>query len=272
MKIYSPSSTINFQRCPQYFVYQRQGWQTKVVGKPQVAMAVGLGIGYGMELIFKGVPTAKAIECAMVHSLVMVDTAIAGGAYLLPSVEKSYELIPKRVEKALRRFWKDGSLPNDWRDFRAELVFPDHGNCRVDLLHNSDLGPCITDFKTKVTAVDYIVDNFLFDAETSWQMYHYVWAAREMGLKVDSFAIVLIVIEPFKVYVEQFMVDEQVLERWVKDAHYWWKLMEIAEAFPEKAMRVGDCRTKYGLCDMHSACFGVARENMELLYQIRERK
>lgn len=269
-KVYSPSSTTTFQRCPQLWVHQRT-WQPKALGNPACAAAVGIGISYGMELIFQGVELSTTLEEAANRARAFIDDRIEAGGYLLPAQEKTYELIPKRVEKALRRFWKESPLPTDWQDFRTELTFPDHGNCRVDLLHNSALGPCITDFKTKVAAADYIVDSFMFDAETSWQMYHYIWAAREMGIHVESFSIVLIVIEPFHVYLDQWVVDEDHLKQWLLDARRWWQLMEFTENGYVHPLRVGDHRDKYGLCEMHSACLGRAQFGMEVDYTRRVR-
>jgi hypothetical protein len=198
----------------------------------------------------------QVVGAAQETGIASIQERLDQGAALAPSVEKSWELLPTRIEKALRRFHKEQPLPADWHTFQPELVFPDHGQCRVDLLHQSALGPCITDFKTKVTAAEYIVDSFLFDAETSWQMAHYVWAAREMGIRVDSFAICLIVIEPFHVYLEQWPIDEVNQTRWLVDAKNWWKLMELTETGIVAPMRVGDHRDKYGLCSMHSLCYG----------------
>ena len=269
MKVYSPSSTLTYMRCPQLWAFQQGGWQSKVIANVDCAAAVGLGIGHGLECQFKGASLDDAVVLARALAIGHINDKVDKGGSINPACERAYGLIEQRVEKALRRFAKEKPLPEDWSDFRPELVFPDHGNCRVDLLHNSDLGPCITDFKTKVSAAEYIVDNFMFDAETSWQMYHYVYAARQMGIKVESFAICLIVIEPFHVYLEQWLVDEQYMEIWEDNAKWWWYHMEEVEGGMMPPMRVGDHRDKYGLCSMYNACFGYAE--MGVNYMKRER-
>jgi len=263
VKVYSPSSTLMFQRCPQLWWWKQQNWESQTIGNADCAAAVGIGFGKGMELYHKALEWSTAglervIDTSVSAGLQRLEARIAAGASLLPRVEATYNLIPQRIEKAIRGFHKKKPLPEDWCDFLTERTFPDYGNCRIDMLCRSDLGPCIVDFKSKVTAQAYRIDDFLFDAETSWQMMHYVWAARQLGLNVDSYAIVLVTIEPLQFFVEQWVVDEERIARWALDAVRWWHQMEVTEtcALVIGATRVGNHRDQYGLCSHYGLCYG----------------
>lgn len=269
MKVYSPSSTLTFQRCPQLWVYHKEGLRPKTIGAKQIAANIGIAIGKGLEWCYKGNCEPDALVVANHALRDLFQVAIDAGAYVLPRHEGAYEVAGTRVNKALRRFFKEQPFPRDWKDFRPEIVFPDHGNCRVDLLFNSDNGPCILDFKTKVACPDYRVDEFIFDFETSWQMHHYVWAGRQMGMVISSFALCLIIIEPFECHVRQWVVDEDALDRWERDAYVWWQLMEEVETGFMHPMRVGDHRDKYGLCEAHGLCYGSPLAGFDFYTHVR---
>lgn len=255
MKVYSPSATLSFQQCPQRWLWERQGWRPKAVGRPTVAASIGIGISKGMELLFKSSTVGAAVDGAIEIAYKEVNERIEAGGYLAPDAEKGLEEMPRRIEKAIKGFVKQRPFPEDWHTFVTEVTFPDHGHSRPDLLCQSDLGPCIVDYKSKVTAQDYIIDRFLQDMEKSWQMYHYIWAARAMGLQVESFAVCLIIIEPLHFYLEQWVVDEEHMARWVLDAHRWWAQMEKIDQDGLTPARVGEHRNQYGLCPQYGMCF-----------------
>lgn len=270
-KIYSPSATLAFQRCPTLWSYHRQGYRTKAIGVPNVAAAIGIGISRGMELLYSHASVGDAVTTAIetAHKEVY-DVIETHSGYVLPNAERNLEEMPRRIEKAIKGFVKQKPLPEDWHRFSTEVTFPDYGHCRADILCQSDLGPCIVDWKTKVTAQDYIIDRFLQDMETSWQLYHYVWAARCMGMDVQSFAVCLMVIEPLHFYVEQWIVDEQYMTQWVYDAHQWWRQMEEIETLSYTPHRVGVHRDQYGLCSHYGMCYDSPQVS-EMTYYRKER-
>lgn len=195
-----------------------------------------------------------ALVAGKAEGLDSIRQRLDAGAYVIPSCEKTLELVPKRIEKAIKGFDKAQPFPEDWHSYQTELAFPDHGSARADLLCQTDMGPCIVDFKTKVTGQDYMIQNAMFDYETSWQLMHYVFAARAMKIPVSSYAICLVVIEPFKIHFDQWVVDENRFNQWLRDAHYWWGQMERMESHAEPAPMVGDHRDKFGLCGMYDIC------------------
>lgn len=233
-----------------------------------MAAAVGIGISTGMESYYKEKGLEQSVIDGQHSAVAFLQSKLDSGAIIVPRSEATYRAVPDRVEKAIRGFDKRKPFPSDWHSFLPELTFPDHGRARADLLCQSDLGPCIVDFKSKVTvSQEYILNDFLFDAETSWQLYHYVYSGRQMGLDIRSFAICLIVIEPLKFHLEQWIVDEDYLKRWEMDAWYWWTQMERSERDGFTA-RVGDHRTKYGLCELYDGCINNA---WELAYTKKDR-
>jgi len=261
-KIYSPSSTITFQRCPTLWYLQREGWQSNLISSPELAAALGIGFSAGMEHYFRqwglegevtGEVVCEAIEIAQDTALSRITKRVEQGATLDPRHLMAKDLIPKRLEKAILGLYKRNPIPDDWTSFLTEIPLPDGGMGRPDLLVQTDMGPSVIDFKTKVTVSEWVLRSFREDFETSWQMMHYCYFGREAGIDIQNFGLILAVIEPLHFYVDVYTVDEDHLERWYTDALGWWSLMEETEEIGE-AMRVGDHRDKYGLCSLKRLC------------------
>ena len=72
-----------------------------------------------------------------------------------------------------------------------------------------------------------------------------------------------------KFYIQQWAVDEVMLEKWLQSAMYWWEKMDEVVENVGTGMNppmVGDHRTKYGLCEMYDACFTLPREGWHQQY------
>ena len=259
MTVYSPSATMAFARCPQMWWFYREGWQPKHIGKVEVAAAYGTGYARAMETLFHSMPDPmpvdieKAIFFGVEAAQRYIHTRIEAGG-IVGSDSVSIALIPERLTKAVTTFAKRWVRPGSWHSFMPELTFPEHGNCRVDLLCQTDFGPCIVDFKTKVTKPQaYTLQKFVSDFEHSWQFYHYVWAARENGIPVTSFAVIVVSFEAFSVTQEQWVVDEEYLGQWEHSARGWWQRMDEARNNDVYPM-APDHSDKYGLCRYAETC------------------
>ena len=260
MKVYSPTSTLTFARCPQMYRFYTSGWQPKHIGRVDMAAAAGVAFAKGMEVYFqagldRGMSTnvRKAIDAAQTCALDYIRVRLAAGGSM-GADDNAYVQLPERLEKAITKFVRKWSFPPDWDNFRPELVFPDHGNCRIDLLCDTELGPCIVDFKTKVTRpAPYVLSEFISVLEHSWQFYHYIWAARQMGVEVQSYAACVVCFEPWEVVLEQWVVDEAYLEEWLTSAEVWWERMEAAELLGDYPMSP-DHSDRYGLCRYSETC------------------
>ena len=264
--IYSPSATTTFARCPQMWQFYREGWQPKHIGRLQIAGAYVIGFAKAMEELFRMYPyhISSNIEYATHVGIDIAQRSIqkfldAGG--VIGNDGQNVHLIPERLTKAILNFVKKWQKPSDWHSFIPELTFPEHGNCRVDLLCQSDYGPCIIDFKTKLTRPqEYRLAQDVAAYEYSWQFYHYIWAARSMNIAVESFAVIVVTFEPFSITQEQWIVDEDYLAQWIESAEYWWMLMDCAKETNNYVMAT-DHSDKYGLCRYAETCLGTDRLN-----------
>ena len=268
MTVYSPSATMAFARCPQLWQFYREGWQPKHIGKVEIAAAYGVGYARAMETLFHSMPDPapgdieKAAFWGVEAAQRYIHTRIEAGG-VVGSDGTSVGLISERLTKAVVTFAKRWICPRSWHSFMPELTFPEHGNCRVDLLCQTDFGPCIIDFKTKVTKPQaYALQKFVSDFEHSWQFYHYVWAARENGIHVTSFAVIVVSFEGFSITQEQWVVDEEYLEQWEHSAREWWQRMDEAKNNAVYPM-APDHSDKYGLCRYADVCLQGDRWNSE---------
>jgi len=258
-KIYSPSSTLEFQTCPLKWRLRKNGVISTIIGKPTLAAAIGIGFAKGMELYYREGDSEQAQSLGRKTTEDYIKDLLEKGGRILHDSETTYSLIGERAEKGIQKFLSKNRFPSDWEHFVPELTFPNHGNCRADLLCDSSFGPTIIDFKTKVTATDWRISSFLYDMESSFAMHQYVWAARELGLAVDQYATCLVILEPFKVIIEPVLIEENQLERWYKTATYWWSQMEKIEQWEEEGgleVIPGSTvhRTQYGLCPYTNLC------------------
>ena len=268
MPIYSPSATTTFARCPQLWQFYREGWQPKHIGRLEVSAAYGVGFAKAMEVIFRTYPeqtiaeTGRAVLAGIESAQSYIQNRLDNGG-VVGNDNSNITAIPDRLTKAILAFIKRWNCPQGWHSFMPELVFPEHGNCRVDLLCQSDFGPCIVDFKTNLTKPQpYVLESRLAAFEHSWQFYHYVWAAREMGIDVRSFSVVIVSFEPFSISQDQWVVDEEYLAQWKDSAIGWWGRMDYAKDRGLYDM-APDHSDKYGLCRYADVCLQGDRWNPE---------
>lgn len=240
--------------------FTKNGYHPRHIGRLDMAAAAGIAFARGMEVYFnpevdldQPPVVVRSIQAAHKAASDYLTIRLTAGG-VMGSDDTSYVKLADRLTKAITKFAGRWQFPPGWHSFKPELVFPNHGNARADLLCQTDLGPCIIDFKTKVTRPQpYVLSQFISGLEHSWQFYHYIWAARQMGIPVRSYAVCVVSFEPWQVDIEEWVVDENYMDQWEQDAWQWWDKMLQAETTDTYIMSP-DHTDRYGMCRYSETC------------------
>jgi hypothetical protein len=285
-RIYSPSSTLDFATCPLKWALRRFAHIVpRYIGKKECAAAVGIGFAEGVHAFYKGLPVIEAIDTARYTAERHIDTLLTSGGLLSDDDNVTASRVGQRAATGVERYIAWTATHDEWWDPSPELTFPDYGPCRVDLVVNTCDGPTIIDFKTRVTNPRsfWMIDQQLDESEQSWQLKHYVWAARENGMEIEAYGIAVVVLEPrWSIHLSQWAVDEEEMKHWYGDAMTLWSRMEALERLVEcqglKALRWIERSpthyTKYGICDYYSLCFNfkLEIERAKSFYMLQEKR
>ena len=270
--IFSPSRTSTYQTCPmKHHLSRTEGWRPRALTKRDLAAIVGSAFAEGIAVWNRERPamfvsashTAEAEAERQIQRL--LDAGCIIPTVLLPDVEYA----PTVAARAVERVCANDPIPADWTIVDVERPFEEHGNARPDLVCRDDTGALvIVDYKCAMALKDGYVAERLDGYRRSAQMHHYVWAARTVygesvdaepwtvryAATVDRYAIVLVRIEPWKVWLQPYTVDERMLRRWTDSAWATWDRMGTP-TIEGPASHWDACVTKFGPCEFMAACF-----------------
>lgn len=174
-----------------------------------------------------------------------------------------WQHLPPLIDRAIKYYSLHDPLPVTWLVKGVEQPFPDHGNCRPDVIIENDWGLAPVDYKMKESL--YVRNGetkeaarfrTLLEWKDSWQMLHYVWALRESGHKCDRYYICLGELAPKPTYTLQaFEVSDETLTMWERSASRYWKDMSEIDSGDDYPAMAANHRNQYGLCEYYKACF-----------------
>jgi hypothetical protein len=258
VKVYSPSQVESWFRCPTLWQLQRRGWRLKMMGKPDRAQILGNGIMAGVNIHYQqrflnhaaGVTPqqcAKATVDAEINERQRVQGWLPGEEPLVTAA-----LAAKTVEKYIAK----DPLPKGYKVVHIEQILPESGNSRIDFGVVSPYDqPEVWDLKTKNTLDARYLNKTFEQFRYSWQMYHYVhFYGKMLGRPIHQFVIVLVVADPFKVYIDPVPVDAELQTKWFNDAQSVWATMERMERGELEAWQAPDHYDNYGRCKFWDAC------------------
>ncbi len=289
--IFSPSQTSTFQTCPmKHHLSRTEGWRPRVLAKRDLAAIVGSAFAEGIAswnrvrgdkcLAYDQAPMAEVASGIARQSAEKAITRLTDAGCTVPTVLlPDVEYAPTVAARAVERVCANDPIPADWTIVDVERPFEDHGNARPDLVCRDDTGALvIVDYKCAMVLKDGYVAERLDGYRRSAQMYHYVWAARTVyadaeacrdemaghywamkNATVDRYAIVLVRIEPWKVWLQPYTVDERLLKRWADSAWTTWDRMSTP-AIEGPASHWDACTTKFGECEFAKACWDHDRD------------
>lgn len=274
MRIYSPSRTEDFLFCPAYYMLKHvHGWQPATYGKPEIAMALGRGVGAGLSFYYThdrlGVPVPPLADglqppvpdAAVRVGLAATDAALAEldatGRVCISYAQEDLDHVRPRVTRAIARIIERDPIPRDWTILGTEVTLPDHGYCKIDLPVRDPKNLAVVDFKTKRYIRADQLTKERRELAHKWQQLHYAWAYGEaMGEQVTRFWIMLVVLEPkFDVHFWPYDIHPEHLKGWIVSARQTWADMDATERGERPPVQRPNHFDKYGACEFYDACF-----------------
>ncbi len=292
MKVYSPTQTDVFAFCPQARQFYKEGWTPRIAAKPEIAAWMGVAMGAGLEVYYKGQingeTTGAEHELAGVQSWEQSVTRFreAGGV-----VEDSdIATIPVLLSKALVKYPKVDPIPATWKILATEYELQDGSRARLDLVVETEQGVAVVDFKWKKELYvksgegkDQARGRTLLEYENYWNMLHYVWGLKQSrGVTLPSvttlpldpaYYIILGELNPVHTQMQRFEVDPRVLGQWECTADVLWEEMQQTDDGILSVRGNTTHANKYGPCKYYDACFThfLDREAMKTKYVQVER-
>ena len=265
MNVYSPSSTKTFAECPMKRELQKQNYVPKYAGKPFVSRAMGVAVAKGLEEIniFRKERISRGHVTMALREWEREITKFrnAGGVVTDETFESR---IPPLIERALRHYEANDTVPASWQIHSVEHTFEHGGNARADLIVIDDEGYAPLDYKMKETLYvkpgetrDAARARTLLEFENDWQLKHYVWGIRRfIGQPCDHYYIVLGELAPKPHFtLQRFDVTERSMQQWIDAAHSWWADMQDSDSDMTNLPRMSPTHeTKYGKCEYYAAC------------------
>lgn len=263
MRVYSPSQTVSWLRCPVKWMLERQGWRTRTITRRDIGAVLGTAFGAGVEEFYKTAHTqdprgATPTVVAEVTATEEIDKLGRAGCVWLPGDEINTTTLPKIAAKAVGKYTTKDPLPTTWTILDIQRSLPDHGYARPDLIvrsHTGQLG--VIDLKFKRTLAAQYRQRTIEEYRHSWQMNHYAWAVGEVyGEPVGFYVTILTLLEPrFEPIFDPVPVDPEALAFWLAGARGAWHQMELMERGETQPWIANDHSDRYGRCEFYGACF-----------------
>lgn len=279
-KVYSPSQTVLFQRCPIEWLLSRvKGYRTRAVYKNTIAAECGSAFGLAMahwEQTKRTLTEAQVTEyCLDAYNdniraigesgrdIMATDEVVKYGGYLKKAVGKYMS--------------SEHVIPETWTVTDIEGSVSTHHHAYIDLGGLTDTGRgWFRDYKCKMYCKTEMVQSELQRYENSWQMNHYAHFYPQMvGHTVHFYDIALIVMSPtMRVHRREYEIDPDKVANWYEGAKVIWSRMEAAEQAIQHytgglSVPIGDTvrhlysvlppapehKHGWGWCEYYDACF-----------------
>jgi len=279
-RVYSPSSTELFSKCPRRWALSRSGWKPRVIQYPELCAILGEGFSASMhelntcimagrdkgmaEIVLRGQSTIKT----------RLDADIAAGRRIHEKDVEYADKLPMLLDKAVQLYLNHNPL-TDWKILQSEETYPNHGRCRLDVLADDGNGPSVVDYKVKVKLESRWEDAEFAKFARSQQRFHYQWAAQ-----TPRFYIVLVVLGP-RPYVKLSPPygDMPFFESgdWQRTSRSIWVQMASMEPYIENVSSIPGSAVhddKFGPCEYEDACFqhNLDPQSMRLQFVKLERR
>ena len=280
--VFSPSQTGNFAFCPRYWALERENWVTRLVEYPELCGVFGTAYAKSMEVYNLAVqrigavpPTpylGSVIEAGVQDAADAINKIKMDGRYIEMVKDREFaDTIPNKLKKAVELYHKHNPYIG-WKVLAVEKTYPDHGNCRIDLLVESPQGDIVVvDYKVKIKLEAAWRQKTLSQYTDHWNMMHYAWATG-----ATSYAICLVVLGP-KPYIESapFAINPQYFIIWGSDAQGLWEHMQLVKDKKMVPYGITKHYNEFGDCKYIRACtrYGLSTSQMAVEFiQVKRRQ
>lgn len=277
MKVYSPSSTATWMRCPMMRALGQEGWIGKYAAKKDYAATLGQGFAAGVA-IYNNIrfeheqggaklpprdATARAsiIEACVESAKRLMDERLKEMQDIGLIMDDSDGYVDKlagRCTKAVSTYIATDPIPDSWRVVAAEKDFGvAYGGARADLVVRDETGLAVVDYKSKLTLKAEYRHKTISEYGNSHQMLHYAWAGGETyGEPIHKYYIGLAVLEPRWAFdLVPYPVHPESLATWLKASQRAWMDMEAEEVGDKVPWMAADHSDRFGMCQYYKACF-----------------
>lgn len=273
---YSPTSLETFDTCERKWWWSRQYTGTQLT-KPLLAASIGRAIAAGMERFHKDELQGSTWNVEHYYQWTVDwfrEMVEAERWEVSVAMESDFALSAERAGKAVGFIVGKQPLRKGWETVGAEMALPGWGNARIDHYVRTINGDYIVnDYKSKVTATNYQLDQAQASYRFSTQLYFYVAAMRSIGHQVNFFTISQVVIEPkTRLYLWEYDIDDRLLDTMLYAWEDLWRRMERVEKEQREPRMALTHRNQFGRCQFADVCLEGAGTESDLPYYGFRRK
>jgi len=274
MKVYSPSATARFSRCPLLWALDRNGWHPRVLSKRDLYAIGGRAIasGVGAYNLMTQAGDTSAIEIRFKRAADVMSTIFHQG---IEELEASQRQLPNtaivseadEILENAKRMLGAYTAKNPTQHYHivgVELELgPEAGNARPDLVVEDKAGDLLViDYKSRWTTrtgaqSGYWENIDRLERSVSHQLLHYAYfVGQKYGRPVKHVGICeLHGTRGYTPFITPDAVSHETLAIWYESAKGMWEVMERIEKEGVAPWMATQHADRYGLCEMYNACF-----------------
>lgn len=280
VKVYSPSQTATWMRCPMLRALGKAGWIPKVGAKRDIAATIGQAFAAGVGVYnnmrkdtqaFKRPMPERGGDERVQWAAACVDVALQVAHRRLEEMERIglqlsmtdadahyLQQVDPRIRKSVSNYVLNDPLPDEWEIVSVEESLGEEaGNSRPDLIVRDGDGLAVVDYKTKVELKAQYYYKTVGQYANSHQMLHYGhFASRKFGEDFAKYYIGLAIFEPkWRFDLLPYPYNPETMATWAGTVTGAWAQMEKednGEAAPWMAATHED---NFGQCPYYKACF-----------------
>ncbi len=286
MKVYSPSATKTWERCPLLREAQRAGWHTVVHDYGDLAMIAGDAFSAGMEAhnlarMSPGEPASVPVVAAQTLFQERVEHVKAsGGRFEFTAKNQEAALVMEEgLLEALAFTVENDPAPPEWQVVAVEQSLgPEAGYARPDVVYElppecerdesgEQVGCRVVrltrDYKFKLASDKKYDTERVNEYLASGQAHHYLHFGHSR-----YFNSLIVVAKPKPRFVgltAYLEYDGKMINRWVAGQEGKWQAMHMQETGLLPLWESEQHEDKWGRCEMWEACLLYDRDPQRML-------
>ena len=263
MRIFSPSQTQAFLRCPYYWQMSRE-WMPRTFSKMDLYAIRGSAVSVGLDAFNRGQGDDEIIQA------ITNEIKDEWEKKQMDSREwVDMRSVPLNAEDLLHHALLlvecyINQPPTAFEVIESEYQFRKHGWARADVIGRLPRGQVVpVDYKCKdAPASQWLRQKIIGDFANAWQLLHYCWAtSEEFNVECLDYGILLLWYSKTpKVEYVGYTVDPERLSIWLDSATRVWREMTDIRDGRKTLYEVADHDTKFGPCPFKRACLEYNRD------------
>ena len=264
MKVYSPSATSVWERCPYLREYERGGWHTRLFEWKDLAAIAGRAFAAAMAYYNTAKRDALPIDIAQAQSVAQVEYNIGVDAVLAnegtwdaKALEMQGEVGPALLD-AIQYTIRNDATPPEWQVVGVEEDLGARaGYARPDVIYttgyDNEKGRMVRDYKFQL-----VIDKRYEEKEVkryldSTQARHYL-----LFTGARFFHPLIVVAKPKPHFVNLNVMlerDDTALRQWLDSQGAKWDIMEQQEQGRLPLWESERHEDQFGQCPAYESCF-----------------